>query len=248
MSSRVDLIGVLVPARDEQELLPACLAALAVAAAAPELTGVAVAVVVVADGCTDATVERAVEAGVAVVARPGPQGNVGAARHAGALHLLADAARGRVPAERVWLASTDADSQVPADWLALHRTAAEAGLDAVLGTVAVADWSGHLPGAAGEFARSYDAWRAGGAGAVHPHVHGANLGVRGSTYLGVGGFPPEGADEDRGLVAALLRSGARVLRTPAGPVFTSARRVARARTGFGRDMALLASRPGTTAR
>lgn len=244
----VDVLGVLVPARDEEELLPACLAALAVAAAAPGVAGVAVEVVVVADGCSDGTVDRAVEAGVAVVHRTGGEGNVGAARDAGARHLLAGAARRRVPVERVWLASTDADSRVPADWLVLHRTAAEAGVQALLGIVAVADWSGHPPGAAVEFARTYDAWRAVGMGAVHPHVHGANLGVRGSAYLDVGGFPPVGGDEDRLLVAALVRSGAGVLRTPASPVLTSARRVARARAGFGRDMRLLADRARAAAR
>jgi hypothetical protein len=84
--------------------------------------------------------------------------------------------------------------------------------------------------------------------AVHPHVHGANLGVRGSAYLDVGGFPPVAADEDRALVAALVRSGAVVLRTPAGPVLTSARRVARARAGLGRDMRLLAARVQAAAR
>jgi len=238
----VDVIGVLVPARDEEELLPACLRALAVAAAAPELAGVAVEVVVVADGCTDRTVERARAAGVDVVARPGSGGNVGAARHAGARHLLATAAASWVPADRVWLASTDADSRVPPDWLVVHGAAAGTAVHGLLGTVAVTDWTGHPPGAAAEFGRSYDAWRAAGADAVHPHVHGANLGVRGSAYLGVGGFPPCTADEDRGLVAALEEAGARLLRTAAGPVLTSARRVARAPAGFGRDMARLVSR------
>ncbi|WP_091539100.1 glycosyltransferase family 2 protein [Modestobacter sp. DSM 44400] len=244
----VDVLGVLVPARDEEELLPACLAALAVAAAAPGLAGVTVEVVVVADGCCDGTVDRAAEAGATVLSRSAPGGNVGAARDLGARHLLGQAARGRVPADRVWLASTDADSRVPENWLVLHRTAAEAGVQALLGTVAVADWSGHPPGGAAEFARTYDAWRAGGVDAVHPHVHGANLGVRGSAYLDVGGFPPVGEDEDRALVTALVRSGAGVLRTPASPVLTSSRRVARARAGFGRDMRLLAVRPAAVAR
>jgi glycosyltransferase involved in cell wall biosynthesis len=244
----VDVIGVLVPARDEEELLPACLAALAVAARAPELAGVAVEVVVVADGCTDRTAELAAAAGVDVVSRTGSGGNVGAARHAGAEHLLGAAAASWVPADRVWLASTDADSRVPPDWLVLHLTAAGTRVHGLLGTVAVPDWTGLPAGAAAEFGRSYDAWRSGGADAVHPHVHGANLGVRGSAYRAVGGFPPWPADEDRGLVAALEGAGAQLLRTAAGPVLTSARRVARARAGFGRDMARLVSRVRVPAR
>ena len=58
---------------------------------------------------------------------------MGQARHRGALRVLADAGRAWVPAERVWLASTDADSRVPADWLVVQRTAAESGVDALVG-------------------------------------------------------------------------------------------------------------------
>jgi len=240
--STVGLLGVVVPARDEEELLPACLAALAAAAQVPELVGTAVQVVVVADGCTDRTVTVAREAGVAVLESTDPAGNVGEARHRGVLWLLAAAARAGVPPERVWLASTDADSQVPVDWLGVQRTAASSGVDAFVGTVEIDDWTGFAPGAVVAFGAAYDAWRAGGAGAVHPHVHGANLGVRGSAYLRVGGFPPLTVSEDRGLVGALLLSGAGVLRSPASPVRTSARRVARSRGGLGTDLARLATR------
>jgi glycosyltransferase involved in cell wall biosynthesis len=238
--SGVDLLGVVVPARDEAELLPACLAALAVAARSPELAGTAVRVVVVADGCTDGTAGTARAAGVAVLEEAGG-GNVGEARHRGAQWLLAEAARAGVPAGRVWLASTDADSRVPADWLAVQRTAAESGLDALVGTVAIEDWSG-LPPAVGEaWTTAYDGWRAAGAGADHPHVHGANLGVRGSAYARVGGFPPLPVGEDHALVAALVRDGASVLRTPGSPVRTSARLAARSRGGLGTDLQRLAA-------
>jgi len=46
--------------------------------------------------------------------------------------------------------------------------------------------------------------------------------------------------EAHGLVDALVAAGAVVLRTPAGPVRTSSRRVARARGGFGSDLDRLA--------
>ena len=241
MVSGVDLIGVVVPARDEEELLPACLAALAGAARAPELAGTAVEVVVVADGCTDGTVAVARAAGVTVLegarsAGASATGNVGQARHRGARRLLATAARARVPADRVWLASTDADSRVPADWLAVHRSAADSGADAFVGTVGIDDWTGFTPEAVAAFDAAYDAWRAGGAGAVHPHVHGANLGVRGSAYTRAGGFPPLPVSEDHGLVDALVLGGAGVLRSPLSPVLTSSRRVARSRGGLGTDL------------
>ncbi|MFC7571899.1 hypothetical protein ACFQX8_05235 [Klenkia terrae] len=120
-----ELLGVVVPARDEAGVLPACLAALAVAAADPELAGVAVRVVVVAHRCTDATAAVAAAAGAVVVEAHGE--TVGDARHAGSLAVLAEAAAAGVPPHRVWLASTDADSVVPAGWLALQRAAAESG-------------------------------------------------------------------------------------------------------------------------
>lgn len=242
--SGVDLLGVVVPARDEEQLLPGCLAALATAAQLPGLTGTAVQLVVVADGCTDGTVALARRAGVEVLEDGGPAGNVGRARHRGALHLLTAAARAGVASERVWLASTDADSRVPADWLGVHRSAARSGADAFVGTVEIDDWTGFAPGAVRAFDAAYDAWRAGGVGAVHPHVHGANLGVRGSAYLRAGGFPPLAVSEDHGLVEALVRSGASVLRSPLGPVVTSARRAARSRGGLGADLDRLATRFG----
>lgn len=240
--SGVDLLGVVVPARDESELLPGCLAALSLAAEHPELAGVRVLVVVVADRCTDDTAALATAAGVTVLTEGGA--TLGDVRHAGAGAVLAEAARTGVRPDRVWLASTDADSRVPGDWLALQRAASESGVDAVLGLVEVADWSGHPPHVATAFAREYDAWRDGAPGAVHPHVHGANLGVRGDAYTAVGGFPPLTVSEDAGLVGALLLAGRTVLRTPASPVRTSARRTPRAGGGFSADLDRLGADPG----
>nr|WP_281371717.1 glycosyltransferase [Petropleomorpha daqingensis] len=230
---------MVVPARDEVALLPACLAALREAAAHPARSGVPVVVVVVADGCTDATAEVAAAAGVVVL--EGGSGNVGAARDAGARWLLADAVAAGIAPERLWLATTDADSTVAPDWVLLHEIAAASGSDAVVGTVAVDDWTGVPAAAAAAFERAYGAWRDAGPAAVHPHVHGANLGVRGSAYVACGGFPPLPVGEDVALVRALEASGAVVLRTAASPVRTSARRRPRARGGVGDDIDRLAS-------
>ena len=70
-------------------------------------------------------------------------------------------------------------------------------------------------------------------------MHGANLGFRASAYLAAGGFPALPTAEDRALVAELAAAGARVLRTRALPVTTSARREARAPHGFSRHLAEL---------
>ncbi|WP_199506383.1 glycosyltransferase family 2 protein [Geodermatophilus sp. TF02-6] len=238
-------LGVVVPARDEEELLPACLSALRVASADPALDDVRVRVVVVTDGCTDRTAQLARAGGAVVLDGGGPGGNVGAARDTGVRRLLTDAEAVGVPPEAVWVATTDADSTVPPEWLALHRAAAASGADALVGTVTVPDWTGVPPGAAAQFEAAYRAGRSRLERAAsspthpapaHPHVHGAHLGVRGSAYLAVGGFPAVRVGEDVALVRALDAAGATVLRTLAGPVRTSARRRPRAPGGFGSDI------------
>ncbi|MET9256507.1 glycosyltransferase [Streptomyces sp. NPDC003717] len=224
-------VAVVVPAHDEEALLPHALAAIAAAARHPGLAGVRVETVVVADACRDRTAAVARAAGARVVTTD--RRNPGAARHAGARHALDHWPDG--PAD-AWIATTDADSTVPADWLAHQLDRAREGWHAVVGTVVLPPTS---PLAAPHRTR-YEATRpAGGAVWHHPHVHGANLGVAAAAYLDVGGFPPLATGEDRALVAALERHGHRVLRTAHAPVLTSPRVTARARDGFGAYLAAL---------
>ena len=221
-------VGVIVPAHDEQDLLPACLAALR--RAARVLRGTPVHLVVVADACRDGTRQAARRGGAAVVTISAQ--SVGAARAAGARDVLRRTAH-LDPAE-VWLATTDADTLVPPCWLRQQARYAGQGWDAVAGTIQVADWSGYQPGTRSLFRRRYDS----GTG-PHAHVHGANLGFRASAYLMAGGFPAVPTAEDHALVAALTAGGSRVLRTRALSVVTSARRAARAPDGFGHYLAEL---------
>ena len=81
--------GVGIPAHDEEDLLPSCLAA--VHQAARHLL-VPVHIVVVADACTDRTAQRARDLGAAVV-ETGAR-NVGAARAAGMSRVLQQAGDG----------------------------------------------------------------------------------------------------------------------------------------------------------
>jgi glycosyltransferase involved in cell wall biosynthesis len=224
----IRLIGVVVPAHNEQDLLPACLASLRRAARA--LHGTQVHLVVVADACRDRTVQVARRGGAAVVT-VGAR-SVGAARAAGVREVLRRA-RHLDPAD-VWLSTTDADTLVPARWLREHARYGNQGWDAVVGTVRVADWSAYRPEVRSLFRARYGT----GTG-PHAHVHGANLGFRAAAYLRAGGFPDLPTAEDRALVAALSASGGRVRRTRGLTVVTSARRQARVPDGFSDYLAKL---------
>ncbi|MCW2859208.1 MAG: glycosyl transferase [Actinoallomurus sp.] len=198
------IAGVVVPAHNEQEGLPVCLAALGRAD-----------VVVVADACTDRTAEVARRHGAVVVEIAAR--NVGAARAAGVRELLRRGAS--------WVATTDADTLVPPGWLDAQLRCAVRGWDVVAGTVTVADWTAHPPRRVAAYDRHY-------ANDPSP-VHGANLGFTAHAYVTAGGFPLIPTGEDRALVRAMEWSGHRVLRTSRITVITSARNHYRAPRGFG---------------
>ncbi|MBM9468048.1 glycosyltransferase [Nakamurella leprariae] len=248
----IGMVAVVIPARDEEVALPGCLAAVdrarrAVAATRP---GLAVRIVVVADRCSDGTDQVA-------LARPHVElvrtevGRVGAARAAGAAHVLTTAAATGVPPERVWLISTDADSWVPADWLEVHLQQAETGAELVLGAVTLGGPSrpdpGGPPGSTGVLSRrAHQLWQqrhrlVDG----HEHVFGANLGIRGDTYLEAGGFADVAVHEDVLLARAVAATGARVAAVAAAPVHTSTRLDGRTDGGMAAYLRGLAGRDGT---
>ncbi|MFD3684299.1 glycosyltransferase [Nocardiopsis sp. NPDC058631] len=217
-------LAVVVPAHQEEMLLGDCLRSVGAALAASPVPQRARHVIVVADACTDRTASVALAAGAHVVTSR--HRNVGAARRSGAEHALRLV--GGTDPEAVWLAVTDADTLVPRNWITEQLRHAR-GCDAVVGTVRVRDWSPRLAGTEQSFDRVYPR----GGGGTHPHVHGANLGVRASAYLDVGGFPPLACSEDLALVTALEVAGHRVRRPRDLAVTTSARSDPRARGGFG---------------
>lgn len=208
------MIAVLVPAHDEESSIAACLTSIRIAAAHPGLLAEAVLIVVALDRCTDRTGGIAAKLGARIVTVD--DGNVGIARAAAATVAIAAGAR--------WLATTDADTTVPKDWLYAQLAH---GCDAFCGVVTVRDWQGHDKRVAEEFERTqcrHD---------DHPHVHGANLGLSTQIYMKCGGFLSLPAHEDVALVDALVAAGARIARKATPVVVTSARRSPRARGGFG---------------
>ncbi|WCE03873.1 glycosyltransferase [Pseudoxanthomonas sp. JBR18] len=218
------MIGVIVPARDEAQSIARCVASIMTAASHLDLDGEQVVVIVVADHCQDQTADIARRCGAQVLQAPSP-GGVGVARATGAQHALQAGAR--------WLATTDADTCVPPDWLARQLAT---GAEVVCGTVEVEDWSGYPPEMAQAFMQHEQGVRA------HRHVHGANMGICARRYVLSGGFGTLACGEDVALVEAAVRSGARVAWPVDLVVTTSSRKQARAPGGFSSFLIALESR------
>ncbi len=222
----IEAVVVVVPAYNEAETIGPCIEAVRRSVSALQGT-IDVEVLVVANGCDDGTEHRARLAGARVIVTP--EANVGAARAAGAAWALQ---RHATRTDRLWIATTDADSVVPRDWLAAQLASAGGGADVFVGTVRLEPKETRRHG---RWLRKYadDAARQG----THGHVHGANLGVRARTYVDAGGFRPMTAHEDVDLVDRLLRTDALVAWVADAPVLTSARHTSRAPAGLGRDLA-----------
>lgn len=223
----VETVLVVIPARNEEERILDCLAHLEetiefLRSVHPVIT---VNVHMVLDACTDSTETLATtEFGDRqwLHLHVDRLANVGMARGLGVLRALDNS---KPDPRSTLLAFTDADSRVPLHWLASMVGYLESGSDAILGTV--------RPDSVGLKASIHQAWRTSYTSEDgHRHVHGANLGVRASTYLAVGGFPPLESDEDVHLVRRLASSGARISRSGSLCVLTSSRLVGRAPKGF----------------
>lgn len=229
--SRIDRVVVAIPARDEAERLPVALAAVH---AASGMSPVPVTVVVAADACTDGTAEVATASGALVVTSTA--GRVGAAR-AAAIRVGLDV--DATDPGRIWIANTDADSAVPADWLAVHLEFAERGVDLLRG--AVRPDPGEL--AAWQLRR----WLSlNPQTESHEHVHGANLGLTAAAYLAAGGFRDVPLQEDVELVRAVQAAGRVIASTARAPVVTSARPVGRLEGGFATYLRERVFRPAGT--
>jgi glycosyltransferase involved in cell wall biosynthesis len=215
-------IAVIVPAANEEQQIGNCLASIRAARAHlyRASASVRIRIVVVLDGCRDLTARIAAAGGdvqpVTITA-----GNVGMARRSGARAALAGAG----PVGELWLANTDADSEVPVNWLTSMMAEAGRGAHVVLGTVVPGP---DLRPAARTRWVSRHHLRDG-----HPHVHGANFGIRGDAYLDLGGWQPMVTGEDADLARRAAHSGhLRISRIGSAPVTTSARHEGRAPRGF----------------
>jgi cellulose synthase/poly-beta-1,6-N-acetylglucosamine synthase-like glycosyltransferase len=221
---------VLIPARDEEELLPECLAS--VFEARRYLSpATSCDVVVAVDRSTDKTFDIAnkmLKGKGAVVAL-----NAGAVGEARTLAAEIALRRYDGPLDRCWLANTDADCCVPKSWLADQLMLCGLGAEAVAGTIDVVDFSQHAPGVEMRFRSSYPVSPDG----THSHVHGANFGVRADAYLRAGGWGSLCTAEDHDLWNRLADHGTRRVSIDRVKVLTSGRRVGRAPRGFAAALA-----------
>jgi glycosyltransferase involved in cell wall biosynthesis len=223
-------VCVLIPARNEEELLPRCLCSvLASCSALPETVTWDVVVAV------DRSIDRTFEIAHKMIRRKGiavrsAAGIVGKARATAAAVAL-DRYHGRL--RWCWLANTDADCVVPKGWLIDQLAIAETDIEAVAGTVDVDSFHEHSPCAIDRFRSSYLIDSDGS----HPHVHGANLGIRADLYRTVGGWATLETAEDHDLWNRLYRAGARRASVSHTRVWTSGRRVGRAPHGFAEALA-----------
>ena len=208
-------IVVVVPAHNDRDRLPRCLASIAAAAAH---VAVPVDVMVVLDSCTDGS-ESMISAGVRRI-------EVSARKRR-------RCAGGRIRRCRAKIGCPDL---VGHDGRRLDRAlhlVAKPGFHhgamdhGVVGTVSV-DWQED----SATTQRRYDLLY-GNRESMHGHVHGANLGVRADTYWRVGGFRPLQVGEDVDLVDRLVSAGAPLAWDTRHAVLTSDRRDCRARGGFG---------------
>jgi cellulose synthase/poly-beta-1,6-N-acetylglucosamine synthase-like glycosyltransferase len=238
-------IAIALPAKNEEQDLPACLAALDLSASRHKGP---VTVVAVANDCTDATVAILRDTRLrharlrwhAVSMLPG-------ARHAGwARRLAFDAAAAALPCDMDILASTDADTCVAPDWIVRMIAHFDAGSDAVAGRALTRriDRAGLGAAAArrlnllGRYYTALDWLRADLAATCHDpwprHFYegGASIALTRGLYRRIGGAPTPSVAEDRALFAAVRRVGGQVRHPLDVRVFTSSRIEGRAPGGM----------------
>ena len=218
-------VVVLIPARNEENLLPRCLTSVlrACLRLPPTIT---YDIIVAVDSSTDKTRELAEQIlnGHGTVVST-DAGCVGQARIDAANAALQ---RYTGSAQHCWIANTDADCIVPDDWLLDQIELAESGFSAIAGVVDVDSYADHAPGVEYLFRTTYIIHPDG----THPHVHGANLGMRADAYLRAGGWAGLATAEDHDLWRRLYEVGTRRASVARLSVITSGRRIGRAPHGF----------------
>lgn len=230
-SERIRRVVVVVPAHDEQDTVVDMMSAVDRAARS---CPVPVNAVLVLDSCSDGTRSRA---NIAVASARAVSWSLietthrraSSARQCGLDHLTAHLVR-EEPWSDIAVLSTDADTQVPTDWIARHTRLLSDGCDAVAGVVELTSDA--------ESDLDHERWSAEytsrfAVDGSHPHVHCANLSVRLDLLDAAGGFGHARRAEDIDLWERLrLLTPARLRSVQASTVSTSQRGDGRVVGGF----------------
>ena len=223
-------IAVLIPARDEEQLLPRCLRSVQKARRLLP-AGVTSDLVVAIDRSVDSSFALATDLvsmhGVVV------ETNAGCVGTARALAAQIALSRYSGSPQRCWFANTDADCEVPETWLMDQLSLAREGYSGVAGIIDVDSFEDHDSSVPDRFRLTYLIHADGS----HPHVHGANLGIRADAYLNAGGWGELRSAEDHDLWRRLDDPAHRRLSDARLKVLTSGRRLGRAPHGFAEALA-----------
>jgi glycosyltransferase involved in cell wall biosynthesis len=243
---RTGAVGVVLPVHNEEDLLRDSLEAITDACAPIAGAGIPCRTVIVLDHCVDASAKisrdwvkelRRRGGSHQALVRRSPGVGVGQARRTGSSALLRRLVG--TDSRRIWLATTDADSRVPENWLTVQVAAHECGADIWSGRVVVEDWSSHHPHTERRWHQAYDR--------ETTPIHGANLGFNARAYLHAGGFSVRHSGEDRALHQAIVARGGCAFENGEVKVVTSGRKTGRAPFGFSTALSTLDDDPGTVA-
>lgn len=218
-------IGVVIPAHNEEETIMDCLTSIKIAAKQLP-TDIEVAILVVLDSCNDQTELKVQHVGVQSISCDFKC--VGQARDLGTRLLIQQGA--------TWIACTDADSLVAADWLAQQVAHLKQHRDAMIcGVVEIDQWDHLTTQTREQYLAHYQDCMG------HHHIHGANLSFEAAAYLAVGGFDAMPCHEDVNLVKKFEAKGYSIGWSNQVRVTTSSRLVARATEGFAHFLSNLES-------
>jgi len=233
---------VVIPARDEEQRIAGCMAALGAQTVPPDQFEV----ILVLDRCADHTAQiaerSARRSGIRLSLVESPGAGAGAARRAG-MDLAAERllARGL---ESGLIATTDADSQPEPDWLARQLAHVRLGAQAIAGLIELDPEDARtlapevLRRRERDAAQRLQRVREADPSAAHHHFAGASIGVTAGTYRAVGGLEPVVALEDSTFAERLTGHGISILRADDVRVRTSARATGRAARGLSVDLAV----------
>ena len=255
---------VAIPVKDEEERLPACFGALARQRdeLGRPIAPASVRIVAFANNCSDGSASLArslakrlrLDVRVVEATLPPSEAHAGNARRA-AMDLAEAWLRASGCGDCVLL-TTDADSQVPHDWISCNLAAIDAGADVVLGRVALDEDGDLLPAELHRRGALEDAYETlltklsalldpveWNPWPHHSTISGASLALTVRAYHRVGGLPRVPLGEDKALVARLVCEDARICFAPEIEVITSGRINGRAPGGVADTLRLRSADP-----